>query len=185
MEFFFRIAALTAAAAILCGCYVSKAPFITPADADYPVATGAHFDAFAPRSTDWRPQPRGRTLHRLGDYYVYVEDGETERSNPFLLKEIAPGRYAVQVLDSETPARVSEYYYQLIDFDGATAIQYSGACRPRQAWLEQMLVARFERLSTGDRCIFTSFDSLSTVLKEAAVNAAPEAKYVLSAAPQR
>jgi hypothetical protein len=166
----------------LSGCYVSKAPFITPETADYPIATGTRFDAFLPRGRTWRPQP-GRTVHRIGAHYVYMEEGSPRRSIPFLLKRIAPSRYILQLSDTADPARITEYYYVFVAFDGTTAIQYKPACAPRPTWLEQKWIARVESLSTNDRCIFTDFEGLKSVLSEAVVMAAPEAKFVVASAP--
>ena len=164
---------------LLAGCYVSKQPFITPATADYPIQAPAHFDAFLPRGTQWRPQP-GRTLQRVGTHYTYVEDGSTRRSPPFLLKRIAPNRYVLQMSDTSNVQRVSEYYYALVQFDGTSATQFKPACAPRVVWVEEKSIDKVERLSTGDRCLFSSLEKLSTVLQEASVNAAPEARFVLS-----
>jgi hypothetical protein len=175
------------AACFLSGCYVSKTPFITPETADYPIATGTRFDAFLPRGQTWRPQP-ARTVHRIGTHYIYMEDGSPRRSIPFLLKQIAPRRYVIQLSDTADPVRITEYYYAIVDFDGTTAIQYSPACAPRETWLLQQWI-RVERLSTNDRCIFATFETLQSVLKEAVINAAPEAKFVIAnarpAAPPR
>ena len=159
------------------GCYVSEQPFITPETADYPLDDTVHFDGFAARGTTWRPQP-GRTVHRVGTHYVYVNDGDTKRSIPFLLKQIGPRRYVLQMSDTADRARITEYYYQLIDFDGTTAIQWPAACRPRQVWVAEQLIERVEATSTNDRCIFTSLDDLATVLAEAVKTTLPEAKYV-------
>ena len=163
---------------LVSGCYVSKAPFITPAIADYPIADGTRFDAFLPRGQAWRPQP-ARTIQRIGTHYVYREEGSTRRSIPFLLKQIAPRRYVIQLSDTADPARITEYYYALIDFDGTTAVQYQPACGPRPAWIARGWIERVEKTSTNDRCIFASFEHLKSVLTEAAIKAAPEAKFVI------
>jgi hypothetical protein len=165
----------------LSGCYVSKAPFITPETADYPIPTGTRFDAFLPRGQTWRPQP-ARTVTRVGTHYIYMEEGSPRRSIPFLLKRIAPRRYVIQLSDTADAARITEYYYGVIDFDGTTAVQYSPACAPREDWVLQTWIARVERTSTNDRCIFESFENLQSVLNEAVVNAAPEAKFVIAGA---
>ena len=175
-------AILLVAAFGLAGCYVGKTAFITPETADYPVAHRTHFDGFLPRGTDWRPQA-GRTLGIVDKYYVYIEDGETERSVPFLMKQIAPGRFIIQMNDSSDPARISEYYYSLVDFDGKTAIQFQPACVPRQAWIDQKLIETVERTSTNTRCLFKTLENLSSVLLEAAKTTLPEAKFVLTAPP--
>jgi hypothetical protein len=161
----------------LSGCYVSKQPFITAANADYPLKDGARFAAFLPRGKDWRPD-KGRTVRRIGDHYVYANDGETEQSPPFLFKRIARNRYVAQMSDSSDPRKVTEFYYQLIVFDGTTAIQYQATCNPRPEWLTRGLIEKTEDTST-ERCLFSSLDKLATVLQEAAKNAAPEAKFVL------
>ena len=161
----------------LAGCYVSKQPFINPANADYPLKDGTHLDGFRPVGKDWRPA-KGRTLHRVGGHYVYIEDGDTERSPPFLFKRVAPNRYVAQLSDSSDPRKVTEYYYQLIMFDGTTAIQYQATCDARPEWVDRSLADKIEQTSTP-RCLFSNFDKLATVLQEATKNAAPEAKYVV------
>ena len=167
---------------MLAGCYVSDEPFVTVEDADYPIETGTRFSVFRPAGDDWQAQP-GRVIESAGNYYVYVEEPDQKRSTPFLLKRIAENRYVVQMNDTADFARVSEVYYQLIDFDGTTAIQYSSTCPAWTNWVERELIARLEEAAAETRCHFSSFDNLVTVLEEAAVNAAPEAKFVL--APDR
>jgi hypothetical protein len=179
MRALLRLVLVAAAPLLLAGCYVSKQPLITSETADYPIAAPAHFDAFLPRGKEWRPQP-GRTLQRAGAHYVYVEDGSTKRSAPFLVKRIGPKRYIVQLSDSSDPKRVTEFYYTLMDFDGTTAVEYQPACAPRESWVTAKWIDKVERLSTNDRCLFTSFDNLKKVLEEAAIKAAPEARFVLS-----
>ena len=166
-------------ALLLAGCYVSKEPFITPATADYPIATGTRFEAARPSGKEWRRQA-GRTVHRAGAHYVYVEDGSLRRSVPFLLKEIAPKRYILQLSDSSDPAKIREYYYALLDFDGATAIQFQPACYPRDAWLARKWIDKVERLSTGNRCLFSSLENLTSVLQDASVLAAPEMRFTVA-----
>ncbi len=166
-----------ALALALSGCYVSKQPFIGAANADYPLKDGARLDAFAPEGKDWR-LTKGRTVRRVGDRYVYAEDGEKEQSPPFLFKRVAKNRYVAQMSDTSDPGKVTEYYYQLIEFDGRTAIQYQATCNPRPEWVTRRLVEKVEDTSP-QRCLFSTLEKLSTVLQEAAKNAAPEAKYVL------
>jgi len=165
----------------LTGCFLSKAQLITPQTADYPIVSGTHFDSFARRGTDWRPLPEGRTIHRHGDYYVYINDNSDRTSVPFLLMKISPGRYIVQATDTSNFENVSEYYYFLMDFDGIEAIQHSGSCWPRQAWIDEGVISQMERTSTNTRCRFTDLDSLTTVLEAASGYTAPEGKYVLDA----
>ena len=163
-------------ALLLAGCYVSKAPFITPATADYPIASGTRFDTARPSGKEWRRQP-GRTVHRAGAHYVYVEDGSPKRSVPFLLKEIAPKRYILQLSDSSDPGKVSEYYYALLDYDGATAIQFQAGCMPRDGWIGKKWIDKVEPLSMGDRCLFSSLGNLTSVLQDASIKAAPELRF--------
>lgn len=163
----------------LAGCYVSKQELIAPADADYPFADGAHFDAFIPVGKNWTPKKTGRTLRRKGDHYVYGEDGAKEPSTPFLLKRVGKNRYIVQLDDSKNPARVSEHYYELFEFDGTTAIQYQGLCPAWPIFVQQGLVDKIEDTATP-RCIFSDFAKLTKALEMAAKNAAPEGKYVLT-----
>ena len=172
-------AILIAAAFGLGGCYVSKAPFITPATADYPVPHRTHFDGFVPAGKDWTKK-EGRTLGIVDGYYVYIEDGETERSVPFLLKRIAPGRFIAQMNDSSDEKRISEYYYELVEFDGTTAIQHKPDCGPRQEWIDKKLIANVERTSTNARCMFAKIEDLAIVLQDAAKTTPPEAKFVVT-----
>jgi hypothetical protein len=175
---FRRVALVLVAALALAGCYISKAPFITPQAADYPIADGARLSAYSPAGKRWLPKP-GRTLRRSGGYYVYQEDGRPKPSLPFLLKRVAPNVYVVQMNDRPLPKAPTEYTYQLIEFDGTTAIKYTGICPARPEWAARKLVVRIEETQTR-RCIFSNLKDLTTVLREAAKNAAPEAKYVLT-----
>lgn len=164
----------------LAGCFLTKEPLITPDIAAYPVESGSHFDAFARRGADWRPLPEGRSVHRQGDYYVYVNDDSDRTSVPFLLLEIAPGRYIVQANDTSNFDRVSEYYYFLVEFDGVEAIQYSGSCWPRQEWIDGGVITQVERTSINTRCHFADIAGLTTVLEGSSEFTAPEEKYVLT-----
>lgn len=166
----------------LTGCYVSKQPLITPATADYPVPDGAHFAAFVPAGAKWLAHG-GRTLRRSGAYYVYVDDRGGKPSLPFLLKRIRPGLFVAQLSDNADPAQAREHAYELIDFDGKTAIQYSGTCPARAEWVTRHLVEHIEQTTTP-RCVFGNLGNLVTVLREAATNAAPEAKYILGPNPR-
>jgi hypothetical protein len=172
-----RIILVVFAALVLAGCYISKTPFITSTSADYPIADGARFNAFAPAGAKWLARPR-RTIRRAGAWYVYQEDGRPKPSLPFLLKRVAPNLYVVQMNDRPPPKAPTEYTYQLIEFDGTTAIQYAGLCPARPDWVARKLVARIEETQTR-RCIFSSFEHLITVLREAKRHTAPEARYVL------
>ena len=167
---------------MLAGCYVSDQPFIAADTADYPIADGAAFQVFRPAGDDWRPQP-GRRVAREGAYYIYLEEPDGKRSAPFLIKRVAENTYVVQMNDTADLARVTEYYYQLIDFDGMTAIQYSGTCAARPGWIERNLIARVEDAAATPRCIFDNFENLVAVLAEASRNAAPEARFVLANPP--
>jgi hypothetical protein len=173
-----RHLALVFACFVLAGCYVSKAPLITPATADYPIADGARFTASAPAGSGWVRRP-ARTVRRVGAWYVYREDGRPKPSLPFLLKRVAPNVYVAQLSDHADPKRAREYSYQLIRFDGTTAIQYPSLCPAHPEWVKRGLVDRVEETQTR-RCIFSSLAKLSTALQEAARSAAPEARYVLA-----
>ncbi len=172
-----RAFVLVLAALLLSSCYVSRAPFITPATADYPVADGARFQAFAPAGNKWIARP-SRTVRRAGAYYVFHEHGRPKPSLPFLMKRVAPRLYVVQLADNRDPRKVREYVYELMEFDGTAAIQHKSVCPARPEWVERRLVDRVEQTQTR-RCIFSDFAKLVKVLREAAKNAAPEAKYVL------
>jgi hypothetical protein len=178
---FARTALLLLLSLSLQACFLTKEPLITPENADYPIEPGSHFEVFARRGTDWRPLPVGRSVHRQGDYYYYVNDDRNRLSVPFLLMEISPDRYIVQVNDTSNFERVSEYYYFLVDFDGVEAVQYSGSCWPRKEWLDEGIISLVERTSMNTRCHFTAIENLTTVLEEVSEFAAPEEKYVLSA----
>ena len=168
------VLAVLLSALVLAGCYISKQPLIVPAAADYPIADAAHFDAYTPAGSGWRKLV-GRTVRRAGGYYVYVEDGRPKPSLPFLLKRVAPNLYVAQLSDRAS----GEFAYELIRFAGTPAIQYHGTCPARADWLRRRLIDRIENAATP-RCIFSNFESLTIVLREAVKNAAPEAKYVLT-----
>jgi hypothetical protein len=164
----------------LSGCFLSKQPFITPETADYPIASDSYFDAYARRGEGWRPLPEGRRVRIQNGYYYYRNDGSNQTSVPFLMKEISEGRYVVQANDTSNFARVTEYYYFLVDFDGTEAIQHSGSCWPRLEWLEEGIIAGIEYASTNTRCAFDSFENLVTVLEGTTELAAPEDRFVLN-----
>ena len=163
---------------LLGGCYVSKTALITPATADYPLPDGTRLVAFRPAGTTWRPQP-ARTLKRIGERYVYVEDGLPRPSVPFLLKRIGKNRFVAQIADTSNPSRVTEYYYALFDFDGTTAVQYKPNCTARPDFVARKLADRIEETAER-RCVFSDLAKLVTVLTEDARNAAPEAKFVIA-----
>jgi hypothetical protein len=177
-----RLSAL-ASIVMLAGCYVSTKPLITPKTADYPIADGTHFDRYVPagKPGEYRLTKTGRTLRRTGAYYYYVEDNEPKKSIPFLLKKISDKNYIAQMADSRDPAKVGEYGYQWLTFDKKAIVQYSANCPARQEWVIRELLDRIENTATP-RCIVSNMEKLATVLKEAAKNAAPEAKFVLSPA---
>ena len=177
------VAGALVSAFLLAGCYLSEVPFITPEAADYPIVSNSHFDAYGRRGTGWRPLPEGRTVRLSDGYYYYRNDGSDRTSVPFLMKEISENRYVVQANDTSTFARVSEYYYYLVDFDGTEAIQYSGSCRPLQEWIDNGIIADIERTSFNLRCAFDSFENLVTVLEGATEFVSPEERFVLSSAP--
>jgi len=162
------------------GCFLSKAPLITPETADYPIETNSHFDAYARRGTDWRPLPEGRTVRRLNGYYYYRNDGSNRTSVPFLMKEISENRYLVQANDTSDFRRVTEFYYFLIDFDGAEAIKYTGTCWPRQDWIDDGIIADVQFTSVNTRCAFETLENLVTVLEATSAYTAPEERFVLT-----
>lgn len=164
----------------LSGCFLSKEPFITPETADYPIVSDSYFDAYARRGEGWRPLPEGRRVRIQDGYYYYRDDGSNKTSVPFLMKEVSKGRYIVQANDTSNFARVTEYYYFLVDFDGNEAIQYSGSCWPRSEWIEDGIIAQVERTSTNTRCRFESLENLVTALEGTTEFAAPEERFVLS-----
>lgn len=177
-----RLFALASVVA-LAGCYVSTKPLITPQTADYPIADGTHLDRYVPagKPGEYRLTKNGRTLHRRGAYYYYVEDGDPKESIPFLLKKIGDENYIAQMADSRDPAKAGEYGYQWLTFDGKAVVQYGANCPARQEWVIRELLDRIEDTATP-RCIVSNIEKLATLLKEAAKNAAPEAKFVLSPA---
>jgi hypothetical protein len=172
--------AIAALVLALSSCHFSRAPLITPATADYPIASDSHFDAFARRGTDWRPLPEGRTIRRSGDFYFYRRDGSDETSPPFLMKEVSPDRYVVQMPDAADPQNVTQYYYALFDFDGAEAIQYSASCWPREEWIADGWIVAVQQTSMGTRCEFDDLESLVAVLEGTSEYTAPQERLVLS-----
>ncbi len=174
-----RIAFVIGAACLLAGCYVSKQPLVALETADYPIADGTHLQAFAPQGKDWRPQ-EGRTIHRKDGYYTYITDGEDKQSPPFLLKRVAPNSnlYIAQMSDRSNPKQVSEYYYDLIQFDGKTAVQHQATCPTRPDWVTRGLADKIES-TASPRCLFSDFGKMATALQEAAKVEAPEAKFVV------
>ncbi len=177
------MAALLGAAMLLSGCYLSKTMLITPETADYPIVSDSHFASFARRGEDWRPMPSGRTVRRSGAYYFFRDDGSNATSLPFLMKEVLPGRYVVQANDTSDFARVTEYYYLLLDFDGREAVQYSATCWPREEWISDGLVAQVEQTAVNARCHFDSLEDLTTVLVGTTDYTAPEERFVLTPSP--
>lgn len=172
-----KLALAVLAAMALGGCYVSKTPLITQANADYPIKDGARFESYVPRGRAWR-RDEERVVRREGDHYVYVREGDRKKSPPFLLKRVAKNRYVVQMSDSTDARKVTEYYYQLIDFDGRNAVQYQANCEARPETVTQGLVDKIEETATR-RCLFSDLDKLAKVLVQEAPHGAPEGKYVL------
>lgn len=167
------------AALALSACYVSKEPLITPATADYPIADGAYLAAPPPDKGKYAGA--GRTMHRDGAYYTYTADDDAEKSPPFLVKRVAPKSkfFVAQMNDKSDPKKTSEYYYELLEFDGKNVVQYQGTCTPKTDWTTRKLLDRVEDTSSP-RCIVSDFAKLATVLQEAAKRDAPEAKFTLA-----
>ena len=92
-----RALAVVLCALALAGCYVSKTPLITPANADYPIAGRRAADRLC---AGGRTIGAGCRAARCGAWATtmsIVEDGRTKPSLPFLLRRAAPGLYVAQL----------------------------------------------------------------------------------------
>jgi hypothetical protein len=103
----------------LTGCFVSTAPLITPATADYPLPSQARIQRYHWIGGAWHLSESAELVRADGYYRLHLENGD-ER---FLLKRIDPGKYIVQ---EESPDRKEmRFQYALLVVDGGRLAEYT------------------------------------------------------------
>jgi hypothetical protein len=117
----------------LASCFISQQPFITPATADYPFATGlvvAKFQRTKAAPSVWSNIGRWAIV-RDGAYYKMLglpEDNSSDETEPFLVKCLdgqkckTKGGYAISQMRHTDPDGRTYYVYALLQFtDPSTA----------------------------------------------------------------
>lgn len=176
----FRFIAAFAALLLLGGCFVSTTDLISAADADYPVADGARFTLHRLDETGARS---GETVDavqvaRAGDRYTMTmgEDGK-----PFtgLMKEIAPGLYAVMAREADG-GEPEGGLYMLLERDGDDWKRWGMVCPDFVALAEERGVALSDFGVTVENsdCAVKDFASLKKALLFAHEFGKPDAIYV-------
>ncbi|MBX3489568.1 hypothetical protein [Parvibaculum sp.] len=176
----FRFAAALAATLLLGGCFISTGDLIPTADADYPVADDARFTLHRLDETGART---GETVGevrvaRAGDRYT-MTTGEDGKPFTGLMKEIAPGLYAVMAREADgDPADGN--LYALLERDGDNWKRWGMVCPDFIALAER----RGARLSDfgvtveNSDCMVKDFDGLTRALLFAHEFGKPDAVYV-------
>ena len=175
----FRFAAALAATLLLGGCFISTGDLIAPADADYPVADDARS-----RCTNRRERradgakPGIVHVSRDGERYTMVVN---DHGKPFtgLMKEIAPGLYAVMAREADgDPADGN--LYALLERDGDNWKRWGMVC-PDFVSLAGRRGARLSDFGVtveNSDCMVKDFDGLTRALLFAHEFGKPDAVYV-------
>lgn len=176
----FRFAAALAAALLLSGCFVSARDLISAADADYPVADGSRFTLHRLDETGARTGEKVDDVHvaRAGERYTMITG---EGGEPFtgLMKEIAPGLYAVMGREVDTNEPEGGLY-MLLERDGDNWKRWGMICPDFVELAEARGVALSDFGVTVENsdCTVTDFDGLKRALMFAHEFGAPDAVYV-------
>lgn len=118
----------------LAGCFISLHPFITPATADYPIASGtvvAKFQRTKSAPSVWSNVGRW-VIVRDGAYYKMLglpEDNSSDESEPFLIKCLDPALkckkgYGISQMRHTDPEGRTYYVYALLEFTDADTTTY-------------------------------------------------------------
>ncbi|MBX3494620.1 MAG: hypothetical protein KF769_00125 [Parvibaculum sp.] len=176
----FRFAAALAATLLLGGCFVSTGDLISAAEADYPVADDVRFTLHELDESGARTDAKPGIVHvsRAGDRYT-MTTGEDGKPFTGLMKEIAPGLYAVMAREADgDPADGN--LYALLERDGDNWKRWGMVCPDFVALAEQ----RGARLSDfgvkveNSDCLVEDFDGLARALLFAHEFGKPDAVYV-------
>jgi hypothetical protein len=172
-----RLLAIVAGASLLAGCFISKDDLIAPADADYPIADGAHFavyklDAGGKRTGD---APKHITITRKGADYLYVLDHE--KPAPGLMDDIGGGNYIAMAHHLDKP---HESIYVLFHRTDGNWLRYAPNCSDfaRLAAAHGKSRADFHITASGNNCAFSSYEDLKKAMALHIQYAAPDAEYV-------
>ncbi|HEY4343018.1 MAG TPA: hypothetical protein VGN05_01620 [Parvibaculum sp.] len=164
------------ASVLLSACFISDKPLIAPADADYPIADGAHFAV-------WKLDPGGKrvgeaehvTVTRAGADYVYSLRDETPVHG--LMNEIAPGTFIVMGRDATKPGKAT---YAVLRKDGTSWLRYAPNCSDfaRLAATHGKSRADFHIAQSGNDCAFPSYADLKAAMEMHLQFATPNGEYV-------
>jgi hypothetical protein len=103
----------------LTGCFVSAAPLITPATADYPLPSQAWVQKYHWIGGAWRLAEMAELTRTDGSYALRLANGD-ER---FLLKRIDAGKFIAQ---EESPdQKETRFQYALLVIDGGRIAEYT------------------------------------------------------------
>jgi hypothetical protein len=169
-----------AAALLLSGCFVSTSDLIAPADADYPVADGARFTLHRLDETGARTGEKTDEMHvaRAGDRYTMMM-GEDGKLFTGLMKEIAPGLYAVLAREADSKEAEGGLYV-LLERDGDNWKRWGMICPDFVALAEErgIALAEFGATVENSDCVVKDFAGLKKALMFAHEFAKPDAVYV-------
>ncbi|MBX3493802.1 MAG: hypothetical protein KF899_12635 [Parvibaculum sp.] len=176
----FRFAAALAATLLLGGCFISTGDLIAPADADYPVADDARFTLHELDESGARTDAKPGIVHvsRDGERYTMVVN---DHGKPFtgLMKEVAPGLYAVMAREADgDPADGN--LYALLERDGNNWKRWGMVC-PDFVSLAGERGARLSDFGVtveNSDCAVKDFASLTKALLFAHELGKPDAVYV-------
>ena len=173
----YRLVAIVAASLLLSACFVSKTPLFSLAEADYPVADGAHF-AIHKLGLDGKrldEAPRHLTVTRKGTDYLYTIDGEEPVTG--LMDDIGGGDYIALVRNAGKPG---ETMYGLLRRKGDGWLRFSPECSDfiRAAGKRGEDRATFNITPSGNNCAFSSYGDLRKAMAALVRYATPDVEYV-------
>ena len=172
-----RLAAALAACLLLAGCFISKTPLFGPAEADYPIASGARFavyklDGNGNRLSD---APRHVTITRKGADYLYTLDGDEPVAG--LMDDIGNGDF-IALGRGEKPD--DAVMYGLFRRKGDGWLRYSPNCSDfaRAAAKHGQSRETFNITQSGNDCAFSTYADLKHAMAALVEYSAPDNEYV-------
>jgi hypothetical protein len=196
-----------AAAVLLAGCFASKAPLVTPAAADAPIANGVALTESVNCAGDAGKllscsgyQARGTAKLFLKDgVYTFRPDpnaalaslfpGGVLKDVPFTLKSVGPGLFVMQLTfaDEAPPDSGVQYLYELMRLDGQTAYLYEFSCEQNgdQAYVRSGALEKISQALYVPTCEPASLEGLGKVFTDRLANGAVPDEKLDIARPKR
>lgn len=165
------------ASALLSACFISDAPLIAPADADYPIADGTRFAVWKldDKGERKRETPAHAVVTRDGANYVYTEPGEKPITG--LMDDMGGGAYIVLFHDEDHPG---QSIYGLLQKSGDNWRSHGITCPDfaKLAKAHGKSLADFHTADDRGNCAFSNHDDLKAAMELEARYAAPNEEYV-------